>query len=169
MHFGDESGVYVLNTWVKKVSARRNASNVTSRASRSVSPMLEQVSDEEDVQEIEERARLTTQGWTIACYTELLTSLRKKQATSRRLRKRQENSVNNVMRIVLLLWRKCKNISTRIFRAGAGANTVCLVVVSAPNIDGDPLVKTPLKLQLLQYITVSFEARKVKMQFLCWS
>ena len=43
----------------KKGSARRNgfcqAGNVISRASRAVSPMLEQVSGEVEVQEIEER------------------------------------------------------------------------------------------------------------------
>ena len=58
MHFGRKSGVYVLNTRVKKGSARRNifcqAGNVISRASRAVSPLLEQVSDAEEVQEIEE-------------------------------------------------------------------------------------------------------------------
>ena len=58
MHFGREAGVYVLNTWVKKWSARRNgfgqAVNVILRASRAVSPMLEQVSGEEEVEESEE-------------------------------------------------------------------------------------------------------------------
>ena len=55
MHFGGESGVYVLNT-LKKRNARRNGfcqpDNVIS--SRAVSPMLKQVSDEGEVQEIEE-------------------------------------------------------------------------------------------------------------------
>ena len=55
IHFERDSGVYVLNTWVKKENVRRNgfcqAGNVISRA---VSPRLEQVSDEEDVQESEE-------------------------------------------------------------------------------------------------------------------
>ena len=57
-HFGRESGVSVLNTWVKRGAPGGidfcQAGNVISRASRAVSPLLEQVSDEEEVQEIEE-------------------------------------------------------------------------------------------------------------------
>ena len=44
---------------------------------------------------------------------------------SLRLRERHDNSVDNVMRIVFPKWRKCKNISARISRTGAGANIVC--------------------------------------------
>ena len=50
MHFGREAGVYVLNTWVKTHGAPGGMD-----LARASSPMHEQVSDEQDVQEIEER------------------------------------------------------------------------------------------------------------------
>ena len=70
-------------------------------------------------------------------------------------RERYDNSVDNVTHIVFPQWRKCNNISARISRTGAGANTVCLVVESAPNIDEEIPVKTRWRLQLLQQMIVS--------------
>ena len=57
-------------------------------------------------------------------------------------RERHDKSVDNVMSIVLPVWRKCKNISVRISRTGAGANIVCLAAESASSIDGEFVVKT---------------------------
>ena len=79
------------------------------------------------------RARLTTKSRTPACHTGLMISLRP--------RDRHANSVDNGMHIVLPQWRTFKNIFARISRTGAGANIVCLVVESAPNIEDEVLVK----------------------------
>ena len=103
-----------------------------SRAPRAVSPILGQVSDEEDVQAIE-GCTSDDEEQTMACYTGLMTSLK--------LRERCDNSVDNVMHLVLPEWRKCNNVFARNSRTGAGANTVCLVAESAPNIDEEILVK----------------------------
>ena len=57
------------------------------------------------------------------------------------LGERHDHFVDNVTHIVLPQWRTCKHISTRISRTGAGANTVCLVVESAAKMDEEILVK----------------------------
>ena len=136
MHFGRESGVCVCVEYLgKKGSARRNgfrqAGNVISRASRAASPILDQVSDAEEIQEIEESTsddeeqdpcvlhgiddeseaeRDTTTPWTTSCTS-------------------SSHSGGNA------------RTSPHVSRTGPGAHTVCLVVESAPNIDGELLVR----------------------------
>ena len=134
-----------LRTWVwsvcvehlgKKWSARRNgfcqAGNVISRASRAVSPILGQVSDEEDVPAIEESTSDDEEQ--DHCVFHGIDDESEIEREVRQL-------VDNVMHLVLPEWRKCKIISARISRRGAGVNTVCLVAESAPNIDEEILVK----------------------------
>ena len=121
-----------LQTWVwsvcvehlgNKWSARRNgfcqAGKVISRASRAASPILGQVSDEEDVLAIEES-----------------TSDDEEQDHCVFHGIDDESEIEREVRRS-----KCNNISACISRTGAGANTVCLVAESAPNIDEEILVK----------------------------
>ena len=95
--------------------------------------MLKQVSDEGEVQEIEESTSDDEEQ-----DPSVLHGIDEQSETER---ERHANSVDNGMHIVLPQWRKFKNIFARISRTGAGANIVCLVVESAPNIDDEILVK----------------------------
>ena len=101
-----------------------------SRASRAVSPLLEQVSDEEEVQEIEESPSDDEEQ--DQC---VLLGIDDESEIERERERRPLRRQRHAHRL------KCKNISARISRTGAGANTVYLVVESAPNIDEEILVK----------------------------
>ena len=101
--------------------------------SRAVRPTLEHVTDEEEVLEIE-RARLMMENRTIAWCTGLMTSQKLKEA--RQLRQQRHAHRPSTVEEVQ------EHLSARISRTGAGGNTVCLVVESAPNINDKILVKT---------------------------
>ena len=79
----------------------------------SLTSRKEQVSDEEDVQEIEQSASDDEE---------------QDHCVLHGIGEGHDNSVDNVVRIVLPQWKNCKNISACIYCTGEGANTVCLVV-----------------------------------------
>ena len=98
-----------------------------SRASRAVSPMLEQVLGEEEVEESEERTSDDEEQdhWLLHG----IDDESEIQRVARQLRRQRHAHRFHTVE-------KFKNISARISSTGAGANFACLVAESAHSIDG---------------------------------